>query len=173
MRQARWELQNRFSSMLLLYASLPLLDHSNPRPLCCHPERMMYLEPTLVDMDWQGVVLLRALLLAHLWEGHPSATTNSLTMTGYPLILPSQIGPFAGGVGAEEVKVTGVVVTLMELAPLGGGARKRMDFLVRSKSPNLGARRVIFMMWPTPLGSGPAVSPTIVIIMRILISCPW
>ena len=94
-------------------------------------------------------------------------------MMGYPLILPSQIGPFAGGVGAEEVEVAGVVVTPLELAPLGGGVRKRMDFLVRSKSPNLGARRVILMMWPMPLGSGPAVSPTIVIIMRIPISCPW
>ena len=55
----------------------------------------------------------------------------------------------------------------------GGGIRKRMDFLVRSKSPNLGARRVILMMWPMPLGSGPSVSPTIMIIMRIPISCPW
>ena len=94
-------------------------------------------------------------------------------MTGYPLILPSQIGPSAGAVGAEEVKVARVVVTLMELASLGGGVRKRMDFQVRSKSPNLGARRVILMMWPMPSGSGPAVSPTIMIIMRILISCPW
>ena len=127
----------------------------------------MCLEPTLLDTDWQGVVLLRVLLLAHLWEGHLPATANPLTMTGYPLILPFQIGPSAGGVGAEEVKVAGVVVTLMELAPLGGGVRKRMDFLVRSKSPNLGARRVILMMWPTPLGSGSTVSPTLVIIMRI------
>ena len=55
----------------------------------------------------------------------------------------------------------------------GGGIRKRMDFQVRSKSPNLGARRVILIMWPMPLGSGPTVSPTIMIIMRILISCPW
>ena len=133
----------------------------------------MCLEPTLVDMDWQGVVLLRALLLANLWEGHLSATTNPQTMMGYPLILPSQISPFAGGRRAEEVEVARVVVTPMELAPLERGARKRMDFLVRSKSPNLGARRVILMMWPTPLGSGVAVSPTTVIIMRILISCPW
>ena len=94
-------------------------------------------------------------------------------MMGYPLILPSQISPFTGGVGAEEVEVAGVVVTPMELAPLEGGIRKRMDFLVRSKSSNLGARRVILMMWPMPLGSGPTVSPAIVIIMRILISCPW
>ena len=133
----------------------------------------MCLEPTLLDTDWQGVVQRRVLLLAHLWEGHLPATVNPLTMMGYPLILPSQIGPSAGGMGAEEVKVAGVVVTPMELAPLGGGIRKRMDFLVRSKSLNLGARRVILMMWPMPLGSGPAVSPTIVIIMRILISCPW
>ena len=75
--------------------------------------------------------------------------------------------------GAGEVEVAGVVVTLMEPAPLGGGVRKRMDFQVKSKSLNLGARRVILMMWPTPLGSGPTVSPTIMIIMRILISCPW
>ena len=133
----------------------------------------MCLKPTLLDMDWQGVVLLWALLLAHLWEGHLSAIANPLTMTGYPLIPPSQISPFAGGMGAEEVEVAGVVVIPMELAPLERGLRKRMDFLVRSKSPNLGARRVIIMMWPMPLGSGPAVSPTIVIIMRILISCPW
>ena len=133
----------------------------------------MHLEPTLVNMDWQGVVLLRVLLLAHLCEGHLSTTANPLTMMGYPLILPSQISPFTGGVGAKEVKVARVVVTLMELAPLEPGIRKRMDFLVRSKSPNLGARRVILMMWPMPLGSGPTVSPTIMIIMRILISCPW
>ena len=81
--------------------------------------------------------------------------------------------PPAGGVGTEEVKVARVVVTPKELAPLGGGIRKRMDFQVKSKSPNLGARRVILRMWPMPLGSGSTVSPTIMIIMRILISCPW
>ena len=53
----------------------------------------MCLEPTLLDTDWQGVVLLRVLLLTHLWEGHSLATTNPLTMMGYPLILPSQISP--------------------------------------------------------------------------------
>ena len=133
----------------------------------------MCLEPTLLNTDWQRVVLLQVLLLAHLWGGHLPATANPLTMMGYPLILPSQIGPSAGGVGAEEVEVARVVVTPMELAPLEQGVRKRMDFLVRSKSPNLGARRVILMMWPMPLGNGSTVSPTIVIIMRILISCPW
>ena len=92
---------------------------------------------------------------------------------GYLLIPPSLIGPFAGGVGAEEVKVTGVVVTLMGLAPPEGGKGKRMDFLVRSKSPNLGARRDILMMWLTPLGSGPALSLTIMTTMRIPTSCPW
>ena len=75
--------------------------------------------------------------------------------------------------GAEEVEVTEVVVTPMKLTPPEGGERKRMDFLVRSKSPNLGARRVILMMWPTPSGSGPVVSPTIVTTMMILTSCPW
>ena len=155
--------------------SLLLLDHSNPRPLRYHPERMMCPEPTLLDMDWQGVVLLQVLLLTHLWEGHSLATANPLMMTGYPLILPSQISPPppTEGMGTEEVEVAGVVVTLMEPTPLGEGIRKRMDFQVKSKSPNLEARSAILMMWPMPLGSGSAVSPTIMIIMRILISCPW
>ena len=67
---------------------------------------------------------------------------------------------------------TGVAVTLMRLSPPEGGERKRMDSLVRSKSPNLGARRVILMMWPMPLGGGPIVSLIIVNTMRIPTSCP-
>ena len=74
---------------------------------------------TLLNTDWQGVVLLWVLLLTHLWEGHSLATANPLTMMGYPLILPSLISPPTGGVGAEEVEVAGVVMTLMEPAPLG------------------------------------------------------
>ena len=133
----------------------------------------MHPKPTLLDTDWQGVVLLWVLLLTHLHEGHSLATANPLTMTGYPRILPSLISPPTGGMGAEEVEVTGVVVTLMGPAPLGGDVRKRMDFQVKSRSPNSEARRAMLMMWPMPLGSVPAVSPTIVITMRTLISCPW
>ena len=55
----------------------------------------------------------------------------------------------------------------------GGRCKKRMDFQVKSRFPNLEARRAMLMMWPVPLGSGPAASPTIVITMRILTSCPW
>ena len=73
---------------------------------------------------------------------------------------------------AEEIEVTGVVVTLMRLSPPEGGKRKRMDFLVRSKYPNLGARKAILTMWLMPLGSGPIVSLIIVITMRIPTSCP-
>ena len=124
-------------------------------------------------MDWQGVVLLRVLLLTHLREGHSLATTNPLMMTGYPWIHPSLISPPEGGVGAEEAEVAGVVVSPMEPTPLGGDVRKRMDFQVKSRSPNSEARRAMLMMWPAPLGSGPSVSPTIIITTRILISCPW
>ena len=56
---------------------------------------------------------------------------------GCPPIPLSRTSPFAGGAEVEEVEITGVVVTLMIPAPLEGGERKRMDFLVRSKSPNL------------------------------------
>ena len=52
------------------------------------------------------------------------------------------------------------------------GERKRMGSLVRSRSLNLGARRVILTMWPMPLGSGPIVSLIIMNTMRIPTSCP-
>ena len=83
------------------------------------------------------------------------------------------MGPPEGGVGAEEAEVARTVVTLMGPAPLGGDIKKRMDFQVKSRFQNLEARRAMLMMWPAPLGSGPAVSRTIVITMRILTSCPW
>ena len=73
---------------------------------------------------------------------------------------------------AEGVKIAGVVVTLMILSPPGGGERKRMGSLVRSRSQNLKARREILMMWLMPLGSGPIVSLIIVNTMRIPTSCP-
>ena len=124
-------------------------------------------------MDWQGVVLLRVLPLTHWCEGHSQATTNPLMMMGYPRIHPSLMGPPEGGVGAEEAEVARAVVTLMGPAPLGEDVRKRMDFQVKSRSPNSEARRATLMMWPAPLDSWPAASPTILITTRILTSCPW
>ena len=97
-------------------------------------------------MDWQGVVLLRVVLLTHLWEGHSQISANPLMMMGYPWICPSQMGPPEGGVGAEEAEVAGAVVTLMGPTPLGGDVRKRMDFQVKSRFPNLEARRAMLMM---------------------------
>ena len=85
-------------------------------------------EPTLFDMDWQGVVLLRVVLPTHLWEGHSQVITNPLKMMGYPWIRSSQMDPPEGGMGAEEAEVAGVVVTLMGPSLLGGDVRKRMDF---------------------------------------------
>ena len=94
-------------------------------------------------------------------------------MMGYPQIRPSLMGPPEGGMVAEEAEVAGVVMTLMGPAPLGGDVRKRMDFQVKSRSPNSEARRAMLMMWLVPLDSGTAASPTIMITMRILTSCPW
>ena len=93
-------------------------------------------------------------------------------MMGYPQIHPSLMGPPEGGMVAGEAKVARAVVTLMGPAPLGRDVRKRMDFQVKSRSLNLEARRAMLMMWPAPLGSGPNASPTIMITMRILTSCP-
>ena len=73
----------------------------------------------------------------------------------------------------EGATAAGAAVTLMALTPLGEGIRKRMEFQVRSRFPNSEARRAIRMMWPAPSGSGPAVSHTTMITMRIRTSCPW
>ena len=124
-------------------------------------------------MAWQGVVLLRVVLPTHLWDSHSQISANPLMMMGYPRIRPSQMGPPEGGVGVEEAKVAGAVVTLVGPTPLGGDIRKRMDFQVKSRFPNLEARRTMVMMWLMPLGSVPTVSHIIVITMRIRTSCPW
>ena len=128
---------------------------------------------TLFDMDWQEVVLLPVVLPTHLWDSHSQISANPLMMMECSRIRPSQMGPPEGGMGAEEAKVAGAVVTLMGPTPLGGDVRKRMDFQVKSSFPNSEARRAMFMMWLVPLGSGPTVSHTIVITMRIYTSCPW
>ena len=94
-------------------------------------------------------------------------------MMGYPPIPPSQIKHPLGGVGVNGATAARVAVTPMVLTPLGEGVRKRMDFQVRSRSPNSEARRAILMMWLAPSGSGLAASHTIVITMRIRTSCRW
>ena len=91
---------------------------------------------------------------------------------GYPLIPLSLRSHFIRDGVAKEVKVTRVVVTPMRLSPPEGDERKRMDFLVRSKSLSLEARRVILMMWLTSLGSGSIVSLITMTTMRIPTSCP-
>ena len=53
-----------------------------------------------------------------------------------------------------------------------GRQKKRMGSLVRSRSRNLGARRVILMMWLMPLGNGPVALRIITYTMRIPTSCP-
>ena len=62
--------------------------------------------------------------------------------------------PPVGGMGVEGAEVAGAVVTPTELTPLGEDVRKRVDFQVRSRSPNSEARRAILMMWPALSGSG-------------------
>ena len=107
------------------------------------------------------------------WMNHtPPNHCYTSDEEGYPLIPLPLTSHFIRGMVAEEIEVTGVVVTLMRLSPPEGGKRKRIGSLVRSRSPNLGARRVILMMWLTPLGSGPIASLIIMNTMRIPTSCP-
>ena len=130
---------------------------------------MIRLEPTLLGIDWPGAV---SSPLVPQWEVHASVTTTPLMRKVCALIMLSPRSPFTGGMVAEGVKIAGVVVTPMGLLPLGGDGRKRMGSLARSRSRNLGARRVILTMCPMPLVNGPIVSCIIVNIMRIPTSCP-
>ena len=86
---------------------------------------------------------------------------------------PTTTGLFVRGVEVEGVRKAEVAATLMIHAPQEGGKRRRMDFLVKSRFLNLVVRMDILMMWLTPLGSGPGVSLTTVITMRIPTSCLW
>ena len=130
----------------------------------------MRLGPTLLDMDWRGVVPFRVLPPTPPVPSHCQSLDDDGVSTDTSI---SDKPHPAGGMGVQGAKVAGVVVTLMALTPLGEDERKRMDFQVRSRSPNLEARRAILMMWPVPSGSGPAASRTIMITMRIRTSCPW
>ena len=121
----------------------------------------------------QEVVLCWALCPVHLWEGRLSITHSRRRMREHLVMPPIVTGLFARGVEVEGVGEAEVAVTLMIHAPLEGGKRRRMNFLVKSRFLNLVVRRHIPMKWLMPLGSGPGVSLTTTITMRIPTSCLW
>ena len=165
LRQAHWDLQHRLSSMQLHFPLSAMARPFQPRAT---------LSLALVDDTPRDYPARNGLVRGSPTQDSPPppTTITPLMRKGYPLIPPPLRSCFVRGVVAEEVKVTRVVVTLMRPSPLEGDKRKRMDFLVRSKYPNLEARRVILMKWPMPLGSGPIVSLITMITMRIPTSCP-
>ena len=162
-RQAHWELQNRFSAMqvdsTLSATTRPFQPQATPQSSREDDGPQAY--PTSGLMVGSPV---RRMSLSHPHSSDDDGVSSDAS---------NQDSPFAVGMEVEGVKITEVVVTPMIPTPLEGGKRRRMDFLVRSKSPNLVARKDILMMWPMPLGSGPAVSLITVIIMRTPTSCPW
>ena len=122
---------------------------------------------TLPGVDGQEIVPPWDLCPVHWWEGRLSTTHSHQKMRGHLVMPPTMTGLFIRGVEVEEVRKAEVAVTPMIHAPQGGGKRRRMDFLVKSRSRNLVVRRDILMMWPTPLGNGPGVSLTTTTTMRI------
>ena len=170
LRRARWKLQNRFSSMQLDSTLSATARPFQPRAT---------LQSSREDDVPQSYPVRHGLagssptpgFAADSPVGRPFPShRQSSDDDGVSMDTSISDKPSRRGMGAEEAKV---VVTLMGPAPLGGDIRKRMDFQVKSRSPISEARRAMLMMWPAPLGSGPAVCPTIVITTRILTSCPW
>ena len=128
---------------------------------------------TLPGVDSQELILLWALCPAHQWEGLPSVIL-SLQGTREHLVMPLiTTGLFVRGVEVEGVERAEVAATPIIHSSPEGGKRRRMDFLVKSRFPNLVVRRDILTMLLMPLGSGPTVSLTTLITMRIPTSCLW
>ena len=128
LRRAHWDHQHRFSSMQLhspfSATARPFQPGAAPSLALVHDTPQDYLARHGLARSSPPRGSTRGLPVR---EATPITTTPPMMM-GCPLIPPSQTRPFAGGVGAEEVKVTGVAVTLMKLAPPEGGKRKRMGF---------------------------------------------
>ena len=161
MRRARWDLQHRFSSMQL---HSPLSATARPfQPGATLSSALV--DDTPQDYPaWDGLMRssppqgsTRGLPVREATPNHHYTSNEEGVSTDN---TTSEKSSLRDGV-AEEAEVTGVVATPMSLSTLEGDERKRIDFLVRSKSLNSEVRRVILMMWPTP-----------VTIMRIPISCP-
>ena len=173
LRRARWELQNRFSTMrldsMLSAAARPFQPQAAPLPSReedepqAYPIRCGLARSSLTPGLSVGSPVRRTSLSHHQSSDDDGISTDTSVSDKPPRrrrgsrrSQSSQSGSDSDGTRSS-----------------GERRKKRMDSLARSKYPNSGARRVILMMWPTPLGSGLAVSPIIMIIMRILISCPW
>ena len=173
-RWARWELQNRISVMQVDSTLSATARPFQPQATLqssreddgpqVHPPRS----------GWAGNCPTSGLLVDTPRRGTSLTHPHSSDDDGMSSDASNQDRPPpTGGVEVEGFEVTEVVVTPMIPTPLEGGEGRRMDFLVRSKSPNLVARKDILMMWPMPLGSGLAVSLITVIIIRTPTSCPW
>ena len=156
LRQARWELQQRFSA---LQVDSTLSTTARPFQPQVTPQSSREDDvPRSSPVQW-GLVgsspapgfvpdspMRRAFPSHHQSSDDDGVSTDTSSISDNP--------PPAGGVGVEGATAARVAVTLMALTPLGGGERKRMDFRVRSRYLNLEARRAILMMWPAPSGSG-------------------
>ena len=146
LRRARWELQNQFSSMrldsTLSAAARPFQPQATPpSPQEDDVPRAYPVQHGLArSSPTPGLTAgspVRRTSLSHRKSSDDDGVSTDTSISDKPLHRRR---------GAEEVKVARVVVTPMKLTPLEGGIKKRMDFLVISKYPNLGARRDTLMM---------------------------
>ena len=172
LRRARWDLQQRFSSMQLhsplsatarpfqpgATSSLALVDDT-PRDYPVRDGLMRNIPP----LGSTGGLPVREATPNHHYTSDEDGVFTDTSISDKPLHRRH------GGRGSQS-NWSGS--NSDETRTSGGRQKKRMGFLVRSKSLNSEVRRVILMMWPMPLGSGPIVSLITVTIMRIPTSCP-
>ena len=172
-RWAQWELQKRFLAMqvdsALSATARPFQPQVTPQSSNEDDRQPVYPPRS----GWSGSLPTRGLVpsspVGRMSFSHPlssgdEGTSSDASHHDRPLCKRR------GSRGSQKVEVA---ATPMIRAPPEGDERRRMDFLVKSRFPNLVVRRDILMMWRTPLGSGPTVSLTTTITMRIPTSSLW
>ena len=123
-------------------------------------------------MDWQGAVLPWALplvhpvgraLLNHRYTSDEEGVSTDTATSGKSLHKKCGGRGNRGNQSGSDSDET----------PTPGGRQKKKDgFSSKIQIPEMGARRVILTMWPTPIGNGPVALHIIANTMRIPTSCP-
>ena len=147
LRQARWELQQQFSAMQVDSTLSATAQPFQPQvaPQSSREDDVPKSHPIQYGLAGSSPTPgfapdspMRRAFPSHHQSSDDNGVSTDTSISDKP---PSP----TGGVGVEGAAVAGAVVTPMALTPLGEDVRKRMDFQVKSRYPNLEARRAILI----------------------------